>query len=458
MKKYIAFFISCFLFISILWGQTPQEKPIPLTRILFVLDGSQSMLTRWETGTKMNVAQRLLANMVDSLKDLENVEMALRVYGHQKPVPPQDCNDTKLEVPFDHNNSNKIKNKLNSIRPKGTTPIAHSLELCASDFPNCPDCRNIIILITDGIESCDGDPCAVSQRLQKAGIILKPFVIGVGIDDFYRESFECIGRYYDATNENRFKEVLKVVVSQALNTTTVQVNLLDSYDRPTETNVNMTFYDSFSGELLHNFIHTINYKGNPDTLRLDPIPTYRIQVHTLPPVTRDSVVITPGIHNIIAIKTPQGSLMVKTQNAPQYRDLQFIVRQPDCSETLNLQKVDVAEKYLVGTYEVEILTIPRLVVKDVQINQGKTSYILIPQPGLVTFASSAPGYGAIYKEEGNDLVWVCNLNSEVMQQTLTMQPGMYRVIIRSRNARESVFTTNLFFQVKSGDAQKINLY
>jgi Ca-activated chloride channel family protein len=423
-----------------------------------VLDGSQSMITRWESGTKMSVAQKLLADMVDSLKYLENVEMALRVYGHQKPVPPQDCDDTKLEVPFSPNNAHAIKNKLNSIRPRGTTPIAHSLELSADDFPECTDCRNIIILITDGIESCEGDPCAVSQRLQKAGIVLKPFVIGIGIFEDYKEAFECIGRYYDAANEDRFKEVLDVVVSQALNTTTVQINLLDTYLRPTESNVNMTFYDSFSGERLHNFMHTINYKGNPDTLRLDPIPTYKIQVHTLPPVIKDSILITPGTHNTIAIQTPQGSLMVKTQNAPQYRDLQFIVRQQGHSETLNLQTVDVAEKYLTGTYEVEILCIPRMWIKDIKINQSKTSYILIPQPGLITFASSAPGYGALYKEDGNQLIWVCNLNSELLQQTLPIQPGNYRVITRSKNAKESVFTSNIFFQVKSGEGQKITLY
>ena len=73
-----------------------------LTRILFVLDASNSMYGRWENGTKMEIAQRLMNRMVDSLSEIQdpNFQLALRVYGHQKPVPPQDCNDTKLEVPF----------------------------------------------------------------------------------------------------------------------------------------------------------------------------------------------------------------------------------------------------------------------------------------------------------------------------------------------------------------------
>lgn len=453
--------IACTLIVfASLFGygqQIPEEAP-PLTRILFVLDGSQSMLSRWETGTKMNVAKELLTHMVDSLKTMEHVEMALRVYGHQKPVPPQDCSDTKLEVAFGKNNSNEIINKLQHVRPKGTTPIAHSLELSANDFPECNDCRNIIILITDGIESCEGDPCAVSRQLQKKGIILKPFVIGIGISDDFRESFECIGRYYNANNEDRFKEVLDVVVSQALNTTTVQINLNNSWGQPTETNVNMTFYDNFTHVMMHNFIHTINSKGNPDTLRLDPVPTYDIVVHTLPPVKRDSVTLTPGIHNIINIDAPQGSLMVKTVNSPQYKNLKFIVRQVNKTQTLNIQTVDRLKKYLIGAYDIEILTIPRMEINNVEIQQSKTTTIQIPKPGLVTFTASAPGYGAIYKMEGNKLKWIYSLDNSVMHQTIVMQPGMYRVISRPQNAKESVFTSNITFMIVSGGAQKITLY
>ena len=94
----------------------------------------------------------------------------------------QDCDDTKLEVPFAQGNGEQIRNVLSNITPKGTTPIARSLEKAANDFPECANCRNVIILITDGIEACDEDPCAVSRALQQKGIILKPFVIGIGLD------------------------------------------------------------------------------------------------------------------------------------------------------------------------------------------------------------------------------------------------------------------------------------
>ena len=99
------------------------------------------------------------------------------------------------------------KNRLKTLAPRGTTPIAYTLEKCADDFPtpSSASVRNIIILITDGIEECDGDPCAVSLALQKKGIVLKPFVIGVGLDQSYINSFGCIGKFYDASSETSFK-------------------------------------------------------------------------------------------------------------------------------------------------------------------------------------------------------------------------------------------------------------
>ena len=75
-----------------------QKKQEPVNRILFIFDASQSMLGRWQSGRKIDIARKLLNNMLDSLKDMENLEIGLRVYGHQKSYPPQDCNDTKLEV------------------------------------------------------------------------------------------------------------------------------------------------------------------------------------------------------------------------------------------------------------------------------------------------------------------------------------------------------------------------
>ena len=130
-----------------------QELKAPVNRILFIFDASQSMLGRWESGRKIDIAKKLLSNMVDSLKEIENLEIGLRVYGHQKGYPPQDCNDSKLEINFTPAKmaADRMKAKLSMIRARGTTPIAISLEEGAKDLQATGgDARNIVILITDG--------------------------------------------------------------------------------------------------------------------------------------------------------------------------------------------------------------------------------------------------------------------------------------------------------------------
>ncbi len=431
-------------------NQAPPKAKI-ITRILFIFDASQSMTGSWESDTKINIARSILIEMVDSLQYVANVEMALRIYGHQSPVPPQDCSDSRLEVPFAPENASRIRQKLKFITPKGTTPIAHSLSLAPGDFPECENCRDIILLITDGIEACDGDPCAVSIELQKKGIILKPFIIGIGLDPGFHETFDCLGYYFNAQNEETFKELLGVVISQVLNTTTAQVNLLDARNLPTETNVNMTFYDSYSGKIKYNLVHTLNHKGNPDTLFIDHLVTYRLKVHTIPSIEKDSIQITPGKHTIIAINAPQGYLVFKTPKGKPYDGTLVTMRKSGEMKTLVNQEIGKVEKYLIGKYDVEIPIIPRLIIQKVELLESHTTTIEIPQPGVITFNGTANGFGSIYIMSGNDQKWVYNLNPALRQQAILMQPGLYRLVFRSASSKSASFTVVKNFEVLPGE-------
>lgn len=450
-------FIPAFFTSGILHGQVENQGGFINTRILFVFDASQSMAGYWESDQKINIARNFLIEIVDSLQELKNVQMALRVYGHQSPVPPQNCDDTKLEVPFNINNALQIRQKLKYLIPKGTTPIAFSLEKAAGDFPPCPDCRNIIILITDGIEACEGDPCAVSRKLQTMGITLKPFIIGIGIDPEFKKTFDCVGYYYNAANEKKFREVLEIVITQVLNTTTAQVNLLDEDGRPTETDVNMTFYDASSGRIKNNIIHTINHRGNPDTLYLDPLLTYRIIIHTLPPIIIDTAWVTAGKHTTIAASAPQGYLELKSMGRIEYSDLQAIIRENGKMETLNYQKINEKEKYIVGKYDIEIPTLPKILLEDTEILQSHTTIVEIPRPGIVTFLSYSAGFGSIYIDHDEDMEWIINLDPDQKNQSLVMLPGNYIVVYRSRSSKSVMNTVIKEFTVSSGTSVAIDL-
>jgi len=423
------------------------------------MDASQSMLGFWEKERKITIARRTLINIIDSLEHLSNVHMALRLYGHQSPVPPQDCSDTRLEVPFAKGNASDIRQKLRFVNPRGTTPIAYSLEQGAKDFPaECINCRNIIILITDGIEACDGDPCEVSYELQRQGIALKPFVIGIGIDENFRETFDCIGRYYNAVTEEKMAEVLNVVISQALNSTTAQVNLLDIHGNPAETNVNMTFHDQLSGKVLHNYMHTMNHRGKPDTLVLDPLVTYNMRVHTLPSVLVKDIRVIAGRHTIIAADTPRGILKLTTKGGNQYRGLEYIVRKAGDMKTLNMQKINEEERYLVGRYDLEIPVLPRIYVNDVEISQSHTTTIEIPRPGILTLLKASSGYGSIYLLSNRKQEWVCNINNNIKNESIVLQPGSYRVVFRAQNAPQVLYTISKTFDIKPGSSAVVQLY
>jgi len=460
--KYILLFVFSIIYLNTTTAQThnyytKKEAPKVQTRILFIFDASLSMIGEWQSDRKITIARNLLSDMLDSLKYLENIDVALRVYGHQKNYPPQDCDDTKLEIPFGSDNAfEKIKHKLKTINPKGTTPIARSLEAAGNDFPPCDHCRNIIILITDGLEECDGDPCAVSLALQKQGIILKPFVIGIGKN--FLEEFECIGTYYDAASEEEFRKALNIVISQALNSTSCQVNLLDINGNPVETNVNMTFYDNFSGKMIYNYMHTLNARGFPDTLTVDALLNYRIHVHTIPPVFIDSLKLIPGQHTTVAADAPQGYLKLQIGTNPKMaQQFNCIIRKHNDMQTLNVQNFTETEKYIVGTYDLEILTLPRIYVESVEINQSKTTTVQIPTPGNCTFEMPAVGFASLYVNNGTELEWVYNLRAKALRETLILQPGYYKVVYRSKFHNKSFYTVEKSFEVISNKSIKVNI-
>ncbi|MER2997032.1 vWA domain-containing protein [Pontibacter populi] len=435
------------------------KKPQPKTRILFLLDASGSMMAKWEKSDRMNVAKDLLAHLVDSLERFDNVEVALRAYGHQHGRERNDCKDTKLEVPFGAKNAANVKKKLGEIVPRGNTPITYSLEQTAKDFPDDPRARNVIILITDGIESCNGDPCAVSLALQKKRIFLRPFVIGIGIDAEYEKQLNCIGQYFNAADVQTFENVLTEIVTQTLSQTTVSVELLDDQNRPVETNVNMTFVNALTGSPEYNFVHYLNAQGKTDMLDIDALMPYNLVINTTPAVVERNVTIKPGRHNVIKVKAPQGILNLRQDGPSPYGQLQTIVRLNNDPRTLNVQPFGNSHKYLAGTYDLEVMTMPRIYLKDIEVKQGQTKTITIPTPGQLSISSQMQGYGSIYSTDENGLQrWLYNIPENNSKVTVPLQPGNYKLVYRMKTAQSSKFTDVQDFEIRSGATTTVRIF
>jgi Ca-activated chloride channel family protein len=459
LSRISVLFLSILLFAGGLKAQ-PRAYTPPLTRILFVFDASFSMYGTWQSGMKMDIAKKLFTTFLDSLKNVKNLEVGLRCFGHQTNLQPtRNCQDTKLEVAIGRPMVAipAMKASIEQIVPRGTTPIAYTLEKCGGDFPNDGKItRNIIILITDGIEECDGDPCAVSLSLQSKGIVLKPFVIGIGTVDY--TSLNCIGKVYNVAEEATFNNILNIVVSQAMNSTTAQVNLLDAGGKPTETDVSMTFYDQQTGVIRYNYMHTMNNRGIPDTIVLDPLSTYKMVVHTIPEVVKENITITPGKHNIIAVDAPQGYLNLQVAGINNYQRLQCIVRKAGTMQTINVQDFGRIEKYICGKYDIEILTLPRIYMNNVDIGQSKTTLIQIPQAGVVSIFKPSEGTGQILLNENNKLTWVANLNPSQLNENIVLQPGNYTIVYRSKAAHETIYSVERKFKVEPGGQVTVKLY
>jgi Ca-activated chloride channel family protein len=447
------------IFFSISVSSFAQKKTSPKPiRILFVFDASKSMIAKHENSTRMDGAKNLFYRFVDSLGKDKTMQFALRMYGHTVKYPPGDCKDSKLIVPFGPDNLDLIKQKVSEAKPTGITPIEHSLTEAANDFTDGKT-NNIVILITDGIEECGGDPCKARQKLLAKGIVFKPFIIGIGLSPEQIKTFECVGTFYDYDNQSTFSTISSIIQQQKLNKTTAQVNLLDNASRPKETNVNMTFYDVDRKEYKYNYIHTLNYQENPDTLYLDDFPTYKVIAHTIPPTESKEVKLSVGKHNIIAIDAPQGFLNIKrNEGAYNYNEkVKCIIRKANDLNTLNVQPLNTTEKYIVGNYDLEILTLPRIFIDRNAIEQSKTKTIEIPNAGVLQVKCLEAGDGSILLKRNGRLEWVCNLNTQTLQ-TYYLQPGNYVGTWRAKSLRGSIYTVEKKFTITSDNQTTIEFF
>jgi Ca-activated chloride channel family protein len=439
------------------YAQRPQQLMPEKTRLLLVLDASGSMLSKWDNDLRINIAKDKIAAFVDSLRRNQNVEMALRVYGHQFDFKQKNCTDSKLEVGFAANNHAQIKAALTRLAPKGTTPIAYSLEQAVKDFPPEGNYRNVIIMITDGIEACGGDPCAISLGMQKNGIILKPFIIGLGVGKDFAAAFNCIGKAYDARSAEDFRAILGSISRQILGRTTVTVELTDAADKPIEKDVNMTFINNVTGKAIYDLIHFRDARGRTDTLVIDPVINYDIEVGTIPVTLKKDVQIEGGKHNVIRIRAPQGLLTFKMQTPKEYGNLKAIIRQAGKSETLYVQEVGTSQRYLAGNYDVEVLTTPRTLVRNVAIRQGQTTEVPIEQPGILTLNHYYAGIASLYKIDDNGQEWGENYTLDGKVANIALQPGNYKVVFRAHEAKGAVYTVFKRFTVQGGKSVTVDI-
>jgi Mg-chelatase subunit ChlD len=141
-----------------------------------VVDASRSMWGQINGEAKMSIAKNILNDV--SYWFPQDLDLALRAYGSMSPSESNNCGDSRLLVPFSEYNREPIRAAISGLRPTGQTPIAFALNQAASDFGSLQSDR-AVVLVTDGIESCGGDPVRAARELSEQGIMVH--VIGFGL-------------------------------------------------------------------------------------------------------------------------------------------------------------------------------------------------------------------------------------------------------------------------------------
>jgi Mg-chelatase subunit ChlD len=181
-----------------------------------VVDASRSMWGQIDGEAKMTVAKNTLEDV--SYWFPEDLDLALRAYGSMSPSDRNDCADSTLLVPFGDENREPIRRAIAGLRPTGQTPIAYALNQASGDFSTLWDDR-ALVLVTDGIESCGGDPVRAARELREQGITVHLIGFGLGgAADEDTASLQAVanasgGRYVTAGSAEELQEALVQTVA-----------------------------------------------------------------------------------------------------------------------------------------------------------------------------------------------------------------------------------------------------
>ena len=194
-------------------SSSPPSKPAGAStaHIVFILDASGSMWGQVDGKPKIAIAKEVLTDLVQDLPD--EAVVGLVAYGHRR---KGDCRDVEELIPLGKLDKGRVIKTVQGLSPKGKTPITLSVRKTVDRIRHVEE-ETTIILVSDGKETCDPDPCGLVKELKAAGIKFVMHVIGFDVTEEEREQLECMaleggGKYYTAGNAGEFLAAAREVV------------------------------------------------------------------------------------------------------------------------------------------------------------------------------------------------------------------------------------------------------
>ncbi len=182
--------------------------------IALILDASGSMNGKLADGAvKIDAAKKAVSQVISKLP--AGARLSFRAYGHQSDRSKKNCKDTQLLVDFAPSGEARdpIEEKMKTLKARGYTPISYVLALAAKDVGREGAAQRSVVLVSDGKETCSGDPCAVAKALAAADSKLVVHTIGFGVDAAAKYQLQCIakvarGKYFEASSTQELASAL----------------------------------------------------------------------------------------------------------------------------------------------------------------------------------------------------------------------------------------------------------
>ncbi len=257
-------------------GAQNGQKTSPAELIL-ILDASGSMWGQIEGENKITIAKRVLKDLIDGLPEDTNV--GLIVYGHRD---KGDCKDIETVVPPGPVNKKLLSEKIDAISPKGKTPITDSVNQAFETVRGSENAATVI-LVSDGLETCGGDPCGAVEAVKGSGINFVMHVVGFDVAKEDVSQLECAaqaggGLYLSAANAGELSSALDAAVELPADLPAGRLSVkVTAEGKLKDTTVNVI--DTKTGEVAGGGRTYTSEETNP---RIIPLPDGMYDVEVIP--------------------------------------------------------------------------------------------------------------------------------------------------------------------------------
>ncbi len=205
--------IFCLLFSCLLYANAAQAAG---QQAILVLDASGSMWGQIDGKSKIEMAREAVVGVLESWSPQDH--LGLVVYGHRR---KGDCGDIEMLIPPGPVNAHAFDAVVAKISPKGKTPLSAAVRMAAEKLKYTEE-KATVILVSDGRETCDADPCALATELERTGVDFTTHVIGFDIKDETGDAqLRCLaektgGAYFSAGDASSLKKALSSAVKKTV--------------------------------------------------------------------------------------------------------------------------------------------------------------------------------------------------------------------------------------------------